>query len=113
MIPAPHLEIDVLVIGMLLLLLEAFAPKISGKISPYVAILGLVAVLGATFFLAPAPAGDHTTGFWSFYAADPLSIFFKRFALITTILVLIMMIDYAPVLRTLSGPGAGQSALGR
>ena len=36
------------------------------------------------------------TGFWSFYTADPLAIFFKRFALVTTILVLVMMIDYAP-----------------
>src|SRR6202007_998842 len=30
---------------------------------------------------------------------DTLAIFFKRFALVTTIIVLIMMIDYAPVVR--------------
>ena len=40
------------------------------------------------------------TGFWSFYTADPLAIFFKRFALVTTILVLVMAIDYAPAIRT-------------
>src|SRR4029077_6910469 len=48
--------------------------------------------------------------FWSFYTADPLSIFFKRFVLVTTILVLIMMIDYVPVVR--SSEGMGQSHLG-
>jgi NADH-quinone oxidoreductase subunit N len=40
---------------------------------------------------------DQVAGFWNFYTADSLSIFFKQFALLTTILVLIMMIDYAPV----------------
>ena len=49
------------------------------------------------------------TGFWSFYTADPLAIFFKRFALVTTILVLIMMIDYAPVVRRVV-PGANRQA---
>ena len=49
------------------------------------------------------------TGFWSFYAADPLAIFFKRFALVTTILVLVMAIDYAPALR-LGVPGANPHA---
>src|SRR5207244_6425083 len=39
----------------------------------------------------------------------PLSIFFKRFALITTILVLIMMLDYAPVVLLET---AGPSRLG-
>ena len=52
-------------------------------------------MLVASFFLAPPPAAA-ATGFWSFYTADPLAIFFKRFALVTTILVLVMMIDYAP-----------------
>jgi NADH-quinone oxidoreductase subunit N len=49
------------------------------------------------------------TGFWSFYSADPLAIFFKRFALVTTILVLIMMIDYAPIVQQ-SIHGATQDA---
>ena len=38
-------------------------------------------------------------GFWNFYAADRLAIFFKQFALLTTIFVVIMIIDYAPMLR--------------
>ncbi len=58
------------------------------------------------------PPPDQATGFWSFYTADRLSIFFKQFALVTTIFVLIMMADYAPVVRR-SFPGAApQSGLG-
>ena len=58
------------------------------------------------------PMDVATTGFWSFYAADPLAIFFKRFALVTTILVLVMMIDYAPVVRESIHGATQQSGLG-
>src|SRR5437867_9929237 len=105
MITAPMLEIAVLVLGMVILLVEAFATKIDKRILAFAAIAGLAVVLVGTFFVAPSPSPDQTTGFWSFYTADRLSIFFKQFALLTTILVLIMMIDYAPVVRS-SFPGA-------
>src|SRR3984893_3803141 len=96
MIPAPHLEIDVLVLGMIILMFEAFLKNVDKRVLAYAAISGLTVVLIASWFLAPGPIVDQASGFWSFYMADPLSIFFKRFALITTILVTIMMIDYAP-----------------
>ncbi len=98
MIPAPALEIAVLAWGLILLLAETFAGKASRRGFALAAILGLAAVLIATFFLAPAPPAA-ATGFWSFYTADPLAIFFKRFALVTTILVLVMAMDYAPAIR--------------
>src|SRR4029453_4979079 len=65
---------------------------------------GLALVLLASFFVAPFPSPSQATGFWSFYTADRMAIFFKQFALLTTILVLVMMIDYAPVLHS-SFPG--------
>ena len=98
-IPAPHLEIDVLVLGMAILLLETFVTKIDRKVFAYTGIVGLTLVLIASFFVAPPPGTHEATAFWNFYAADALAIFFKRFALITTILVLIMMMDYAPAAR--------------
>ncbi len=104
MITAPMLEIAVLVLGMVILLVEAFATKIDKRILAFAAIAGLAVVLLGTFFVAPSPSPNQATGFWSFYTADRLSIFFKQFALLTTIFVLIMMIDYAPVLRS-SFPG--------
>ena len=105
MITAPELEIAVLVLGMVILMVEAFAIKIDKRILAFIAITGLVIVFVASFFVAPFSSPNQATGFWSFYTADRLSIFFKQFALLTTILVLIMMIDYAPVVRR-SFPGA-------
>src|SRR5256714_116767 len=99
MITAPLLEIAVLVLGMLILMIEAFATKLDKRLLCFAAIAGLAIVLFASFFVAPSPSLSSVTGFWSFYAADRLSIFFKQFALVTTIFVLIMVIDYAPVLR--------------
>src|SRR6266498_3245684 len=104
MITTPMLEIAVLVLGMVILLVEAFVAKIDRRILAFAAIAGLAVVLLGTFFVAPSPSPNQATGFWSFYTADRLSIFFKQFALLTTIFVLIMMIDYAPVLRS-SFPG--------
>ncbi len=104
MIPTPALEIIVLVWGLILLLTEAFAPKIDKRVFAFAGIFGLAAVLLGSFFLAPG-APVAFTGFWSFYTADPLAIFFKRFALVTTIFVLIMAIDYAPTIR-MGVPGA-------
>src|SRR5437870_4843919 len=100
MITAPMLEIAVLVLGMVILLVEAFATKIDKRILAFAAIAGLAIVLLATFFVDPSTSPSQATGFWSFYTADRLSIFFKQFALLTTIFVLIMMIDYAPVVRS-------------
>lgn len=112
MIPPPSLEIAVLVLGMVILMLEAFAERIDKRILAFATIGALIAVLVGTWFLAPSPAQEQATGFWSFYTADPLSIFFKRFALLTTILVLIMMIDYAPVVLALIPSTKKQTGLG-
>src|SRR5713101_6586063 len=90
---------------MVILMFEAFATKIDKRILAYAAIAGLAVVLVATFFVAPTPLPNQATGFWNFYTADRLSIFFKQFALLTTMSVLIMMIDYAPVVRS-SFPGS-------
>lgn len=108
-ITAPLLEVAVLVLGMLILLIEAFAGKIDKRLLAYAAITGLVVVLVASFFVTPFSSPGNATGFWNFYTADRLAIFFKQFALLTTIFVVIMMVDYAPVVRR-SFPGAAPQA---
>src|SRR6266446_3198663 len=112
MITAPELEIAVLILGMVILMFEAFAPEMEKRLLAFAGILGLAAVLVISFFIVPSPSADLATGFWSFYTADSLSIFFKRFALLTTILVLIMMIDYAPVVVALIPNAKKQTSLG-
>jgi NADH-quinone oxidoreductase subunit N len=111
-IVAPSLEIAVLVLGALLLLFETFADEIDKRTFAFTAMFGLATVFAASFFLAPPPTEAADAGFWSFYTADPLAIFFKRFALITTIFVLAMMVDYAPVVRNSIHAAAPQSGLG-
>src|SRR2546421_6338326 len=112
MITAPELEIAVLVLGMAILLVEAFATKIDKRVLAFVAIAGLAVVLVASFFVAPSASPSQATGFWSFYTADRLAIFFKQFALVTTIFVVIMMLDYAPVVRSFFPGAAPQTGLG-
>jgi NADH-quinone oxidoreductase subunit N len=112
MITAPLLEIAVLVLGMVILMIEAFAGKIDKRVLAFAAITGLAIVLLASFFVAPSPSPTHATGFWNFYTADRLAIFFKQFALLTTILVLIMVLDYAPVVRSCFLGTAPQANLG-
>jgi NADH-quinone oxidoreductase subunit N len=101
MIPAPNLEIAVIVLGILMLLLETFATGTDKRALGYAAIGGLTIIFIATFFLQPTPEAAPS-GFWSFYTADPLAIFFKRFALLTTIIVLVMMLDYSVVVENLT-----------
>ncbi|MEY2481099.1 MAG: NADH-quinone oxidoreductase subunit [Verrucomicrobiota bacterium] len=104
------LEIAVVLLGTFVVLVEAFAGQIEKRALALTAIIGLSIVLIASFFLAPPP--DHASGIWNFYTADALAIFFKRFALVTTIFVLIMMIDYAPVVRQTIHGATQQSGLG-
>ena len=111
-IVAPTLEIAVLILGLLVLLVEAFVTGIDKRALAYTAILGLGGVLILSFFLTPAPTETAVSGFWSFYAADSLAIFFKRFALVTSILVLVMMVDYAPIVRESIHGTTHQSGLG-
>lgn len=107
---APLLEVAVVLLGFVVLMVEAFS-NIDKRSLAIASIIGLAAVLVATFFL-PAPPPAETGGLWSFYTADSLAVFFKRLALVTTILVLIMMIDYAPIVRQTIHGATHQAGLG-
>src|SRR5437868_12785606 len=111
MIPPAALEIAVLVLGLLVLLFDTFAPQVDKRVVALVSVLGLLAVFVGTFFVAPAPATSGTP-FWTFYAADSIALVFKRFMLATTVFVLLMMIDYAPVVTASMGGSARKTGLG-
>ncbi len=105
MISALALEICVVCVGVFLLMADSFYVHGDKRALAYGGILGLLAVFAMTFFVQPVPA-DYT----GFYTNDALGLFFKRFALLSTILTLVLSIEYAPVVERFipgSKPGAG------
>src|SRR5437868_4094231 len=111
MIYAPGLEAATLVLGIIVLLVEAFAERLDKRIFGYVGLVGLLAIFVATFFVAPQSIIDHAP-LWNFYSADTLAVFFKRIALVTTAVVLLMVIDFAPSLRGSIEGATPQAGLG-
>ena len=111
MIYAPGLEGATLVLGITVLLIDAFAERLDKRIFGYVGLVGLLAIFVATFFVAPEPIIDHAP-LWNLYSADTLAIFFKRIALVTTAVVLLMMIDFAPSLHGSIEGATPQAGLG-
>jgi NADH-quinone oxidoreductase subunit N len=111
MIAPAFLEIAVLVTGIFLLIYESFAEDREKGFLAGLGIAALIAVFIASFFVTPAPAaGGPVTGFMQFYAADSFALFFKRIALVTTVIVLIIMLEYKDVVRRFvygSHPDAG------
>ncbi len=104
-----YLEASVVVLGLILLVLESFAGPGSKRFIAYLGIAGLTAVLAATFVFCPS-AYELSGPSARFYSADFLAMFFKQFALLTTIVVLVLCLDYAPVVAAslpASRPGAG------
>jgi len=102
------LEGFVVVLGIVLLMTDAFS-KIDKNVVGWTAVIWLLAIFGATFFLAPMPPP------WSdsaFYVVDPLSIFFKRFMLLATALTIILAIDYGPIFLRHVPSSAPQAGLG-
>ncbi|MHA3771146.1 NADH-quinone oxidoreductase subunit N [Verrucomicrobiota bacterium sgz303538] len=109
-IPPILLEIIVLVLGLFLLLAESFSKSEHKSGLAKTAIFVLLWVFGFSFFTTGNPTDMPTSGFWSFYTADAIAMFFKRIALLTTVVVLVMSLEYRTVLARFipsARPGAG------
>src|SRR5579863_9623976 len=105
MIPSISLEVTVLLLGIFMLLAESFSKSDDKRGLATTAILVLFALIGFSFFARP-DVGDLAP----FYVADGTALFFKRIALLTTVVVLIMALEYKDVLAKLIPgltPGAG------
>src|SRR5436190_20185252 len=111
MIPAPYLEVAVLVLGAIILLVESFASQLDRRFLAYAALCGLGVIFLATFFVAPQSSAVSSP-LWNFYSADALSLFFKRIALATTAGLLVMILDFAPSLSAGVPAATPQSGLG-
>ncbi len=109
MFPPITLEILVLALGFILLLAESFSSSSSKRSLAKIAIFCLGWVFAFSFFTDAAPALPEPGSFWNFYSADPVSMVFKRIALLTTMGVLLMALEYEPVLAA-NIPSARQGA---
>ena len=105
-IPPVFLELFVLALGILILILESFAEKRDRKLFALIGIIGLVVV-----FLFLQGSVPRDSGMLS-YTVDWPAIFFKKVAVVTTIVVLIMSIDYADTIKRFLPGGSSQSGLG-
>ena len=76
------LEILVLVLGFALLLAESFSNAPSKRALPKIALFVLAWVFAFSFFTSPAPDTMEPGSFWNFYSASPISMMFKRIALL-------------------------------
>src|SRR5690242_18462001 len=88
------LEAAVIALGLALLLLDLWIPAGQKRQLGYgaAAALGLVFAFSFTTFVDP---GSPATAFNGMFVQDELSLFFKRFFLIATIIVLILSVEFA------------------
>jgi NADH-quinone oxidoreductase subunit N len=108
-IPAITLEVVVLVLGLLMVFAEAFAKTADRSHMARYAVAVLLALVGFSFFTIPAPVDPPAGSYWQFYSVDASALFFKRIALATTAIILIMAIEYRGVLQKyIPGAQAGQ-----
>ncbi len=93
-----YLEILVVALGIFMVLYEAFASEKEKSWLPWFGIGGLVFVFVLSWF-AVRDNPESVTAISGFYKADAFALFFKRFALLTTIIVLVMSVEYKDTLR--------------
>ncbi|MGD1083464.1 MAG: NADH-quinone oxidoreductase subunit N [Verrucomicrobiota bacterium] len=86
-------EISVVALALVILLMDLWTPARSKPRLGWLAVLGLVFILGTTF--AQPIASGSLTGFSGLLVSDGLALFFKRLFLAAAILVLLLGIESA------------------
>jgi NADH-quinone oxidoreductase subunit N len=109
--PAYYLEALTVVLGIGLLMAEAFVDSKSKAWVGLAAAVGLGTILLLTFAaIGPQanPQADWANWeLWKFYQFDSLARFYKIFALLTTLLVMLLAVDYRKmVARFTDAPGS-------
>lgn len=83
------IEIFLAVVGVLLIALDAFATELNRKVVPWAAI----GATGLALILMLTRSADIPAWITPFYAMDSLAVFYKVFALVTTLIVLIIALE--------------------
>jgi NADH-quinone oxidoreductase subunit N len=107
--PAYYLEALTVTLGIILLMAETFCSCKSKAWVGISAVIGLAVILLLTFTaIGPDAKPDAAWAkwpLWNFYNFDGLAKFYKIFALVTTIFVLLLAVDYRKILaRFTEGP---------
>jgi NADH-quinone oxidoreductase subunit N len=107
-LPPLVLDLSVLALGLFLLLMEAFnddTPERPRAFTGWLAITALGVIFAASFLAAPTLYNSNGQ-LAQFYVADSWAIFFKRIALGSTLLMLILALEFRPILaRYIPGDG--------
>ncbi|MCB1232347.1 MAG: NADH-quinone oxidoreductase subunit N [Verrucomicrobiae bacterium] len=101
--PAYTLEIIVFALGLAILMVDAFAKLEDKRSLAWLGILGLLVAFGLLFKVEPHGEGDASP-FWLFYSDNRTSLFYKGIALLTTIVVLLMAVDYRGLVERFTAP---------
>ena len=115
--PAYYLEALTVFLGLVLLMVEAFGPRDSKKLVGFTAAAGLAFIFILSFFAYGPEAADpgdkwDSYALWNFYAFDSLARFYKGFALVCTILVVLMSLDYRSILSRFTDDQESENGTG-
>lgn len=108
-IPSIALEICVVVIGIFLLMADAFFPSADKRSLGWSAVFGLLSVFAASFFVGRFSGLTENP---AFYVLDARTLFFKRFMLVSTALTILMAMNYGAVYARSIPAAAPQAGLG-
>jgi NADH-quinone oxidoreductase subunit N len=114
--PAYYLEALTITLGIILLMAEAFVPSKSKAWVGIAAALGLAVILGLTC-IAIGPETKPAAAWarwplWNFYQFDALARFYKIFALVCTLLVVLMSVDFRKVLTRYTDRAGSENGTG-
>jgi len=93
-------ELLVIGLGLGLLLADLWSPAATKHKLGYVAAIGVGVVLLYSLFIFKAPSGDQAYAFGKMYLLDGLALFFKRFFLVSALIVLLMSVEFADRIET-------------
>jgi len=88
-------EYLVVALGLGLLLIDLWLPASAKPKLGYIAAIGVLALLIFSAVVVRVPAGEVQYAFLRMYALDSLALFFKRFFLLATLVVLLMSVEFA------------------
>ena len=95
--PVYYLEIIVVALGLVMLMVDAFVKLVDKRSIAKIGMLGLSVVFLLLFYVKGPDNTD--AAFWQFYSAnDSTALYFKGLAVLCTLIVLVMAVDYSPVI---------------